>query len=35
MYMWLSEKFTKYFKEVNIAKSRKKLKSYISEDSKC
>ena len=33
--MWLSEKVIKYFKEVNIAKSRKKLQPYISEDSKC
>ena len=33
--MWLSEKVTKYFKEVNIAKSGKKLQPYISEDSKC
>ena len=33
--MYLSEKATKYFKEVNIAKSRIKLQPYISEDSKC
>ena len=33
--MWLSEKATKYFREVNIAKSRKKLQPYISENSKC
>ena len=33
--MWLSEKATKYFREVNIAKCRKKLRPYISEHSKC
>ena len=33
--MWLSEMVTKYFKEVNIDKSRKKLQPSISEDSKC
>ena len=33
--MLLSEKATKYFKEVNLAKSRKKLQPYISEDCKC
>ena len=33
--MWLSEKATKYFREVNIAKSRKKLQPCISENIKC
>ena len=33
--MWISEKATKYFKEVNLAKSRKKLQLYISEDLEC
>ena len=32
--LWLSEKDTKYFKEVNLAKSRKELHPYISEDPK-
>ena len=32
--MWLSEKATKYFEEVNLAKSRKKFKPYFSEDHK-
>ena len=33
--MWISEKATKYFKEVNLAKSRKKLQLYVSEDLEC
>ena len=30
--MCLSEKATRYFEEVDLAKSRKKFKPYISED---